>query len=199
MNTALFRDCSGYRVTDGQCQCSFSCSPQPLKLSIPEWGRVLDLAKMWGFEAIRQHVIKELAILCTDDVEKTVLAHKYHIEEWYADLYFALAKREGPLTIEESRRIGWETAMKIAWVREEKYSLVPSRTCGSRSGHKSGRCTKSICNTPMSDDDLGRLVKVTLLNHKEPKATRPSHDDDGICRDRYFSPKYPSYEREEAP
>ena len=128
----------------------------------------MDLARMWGFEAIRQHIIKELAILCTDDVEKTVLAHKYYIEEWYADVYFALAKREDPLTIEESRRIGWETAMKIAWVREKKYSLA--LTCSSK------KVTKSIYHEPprMSDVELGRLVETTLLKRKIPKATRLS-------------------------
>ena len=169
----LFRNCYGYHVTDGKCQCSLSRSPQPLKLSVPEWVRVLDLAEMWGFKAIRQHVIEELANHSIEAVEKTVLAHKYYIKEWYTDVYFTLAKRQAPLTIEESRRIGWETAMKIAWVREKKYSQAPARTCsstvetyGSRKGYNSGTCTKSIHNAPMSDVELRRLVEDTLLERK---------------------------------
>ncbi|KAI5996610.1 hypothetical protein F5J12DRAFT_853316 [Pisolithus orientalis] len=52
------------------------------------------------------------------DVEKVVLAMQYDIKGWLLPSLLALAQRHGPISVEEGRCLGIETALKLASVWE---------------------------------------------------------------------------------
>jgi hypothetical protein len=57
-----------------------------------------------------------------DVLDKVVLVRKYGIKEWYLKTYIALATRPASLTYEEGEKLGFDFALKIAKVREERHS-----------------------------------------------------------------------------
>ncbi|KAI6139533.1 hypothetical protein BKA82DRAFT_4222960 [Pisolithus tinctorius] len=73
-------------------------------------GLVLGLTGQW---------ISDTGNAALDHVEKIVLAMQYDIKEWLLSSLLALAQRPDPISIEEGRRLGIETALKLASVREK--------------------------------------------------------------------------------
>jgi hypothetical protein len=87
-------------------------------MSFTEWTSVLKLSSMWSFEDLRDLAIQNMSQLTVDPVERAALAKEYHIDEWLLPALNELAQREEPIGVEEARRLGWETALQIASVRE---------------------------------------------------------------------------------
>jgi len=83
-----------------------------------EWTSVLKLSTMWSFDSLREQAIQNMSRLSIDPVERAALAHEYSVDEWLLPALNELAQREEPIGIEEARRLGWETALQIAAVRE---------------------------------------------------------------------------------
>lgn len=83
-----------------------------------EWTSVLKLSTMWGFEHLRELSIRNMSDIVMDPVERAALASEYSIDEWLLPALNELAQREEPITVDEARRLGWETALKVAAVRE---------------------------------------------------------------------------------
>lgn len=54
-----------------------------------------------------------------DPVDQVVLAVKYGIPEWLPAAYSAIGERKEPLTSDEGNKLGMDTAMKLAEVREK--------------------------------------------------------------------------------
>ncbi|KAI5985623.1 hypothetical protein EDD15DRAFT_1626644 [Pisolithus albus] len=85
-----------------------------------EWISVLKLSTMWEFTTLREAAISWLgAAYQSDPVEKIVLATRYDIGEWLLPSLLALAQRADPISVEEGKRLGIETALKLASVREK--------------------------------------------------------------------------------
>ncbi|KAI6040610.1 hypothetical protein EDC04DRAFT_2602387 [Pisolithus marmoratus] len=89
-----------------------------------QWVSVLKLSTMWEFANLRAAAISWLdtsdASLCRPDpVERVALATQYDIKEWLLPSLLALARRPDPIGVEEGRRLGIETALKLASVREK--------------------------------------------------------------------------------
>ncbi|KAI5983064.1 hypothetical protein EDD15DRAFT_2179700, partial [Pisolithus albus] len=89
-----------------------------------EWTSVLKLSTMWEFTTLREAAISWLdtsdaSLYRSDPLEKIVLANRYDIKEWLLPSLLALAQRPDPISIEEGRRLGLETALKLASVREK--------------------------------------------------------------------------------
>lgn len=80
---------------------------------------------MWQFHTQRLAAINHLGTL--SDAEKIVLARRYDIEEWMLPTLLKLAQRPEPISMEEARLIGFETALKLSAVRE-KVQLGCGRT-----------------------------------------------------------------------
>ncbi|KIO04197.1 hypothetical protein M404DRAFT_26410 [Pisolithus tinctorius Marx 270] len=86
-----------------------------------QWISVLKLSTMWEFTNLRTAAISWLDTgnAALDHVEKIVLAMQYDLKEWLLSSLLALAQRPDPISIEEGRRLGIETALKLASVREK--------------------------------------------------------------------------------
>lgn len=89
-------------------------------MSIEEWASILKLADKWKFTEV-----KALAVRGIDDIpmisalEKIVLYQTYNVDQSHLrSAYTALTVREEPITIDEGRQIGLETALQIARARE---------------------------------------------------------------------------------
>jgi len=89
-----------------------------LPLSVDEWTSVLKLSTKWEFRMLRLAAIDTLISLQIGPVERIVLARQYDIRHWMAPALNELAKRPQPLGLEEGIRLGLETALKLASVRE---------------------------------------------------------------------------------
>ena len=94
-------------------------------LSLDQWVSVLKLSTMWEFHTLRTAAIDHLTILSgsIDPVEKLVLATQFEIKGWMLPTLLKLAQRAEPISMEEGRRMGFETALKLSAVRE-KVKLV---------------------------------------------------------------------------
>ncbi|OCB87074.1 hypothetical protein A7U60_g5809 [Sanghuangporus baumii] len=103
----------------------------PVFLTREQWIKVLDPAQTWGFAGIRALAIQKLELAFLGEIEKLELALKYQIEQWYADVYLALAKRPQPLSIDEGRRLGLELSLKLAGVRERNLAYMKDKFSGA--------------------------------------------------------------------
>ncbi|KAI6040629.1 hypothetical protein EDC04DRAFT_1460135 [Pisolithus marmoratus] len=79
---------------------------------------------MWEFTSLRTAAISWLdtsdASPCrSSHVERVMFAMQYGIKEWLLPSLLALAQRPEPISVEEGRQLGIETALKLASVREK--------------------------------------------------------------------------------
>ena len=96
---------------------------------------------MWEFDGPRNAAIRHLDSLepPIDPIDKVVLAMQYEIKEWLLPALLKLAQRPEPISIEEGHRIGFETTVKLASVREKvKWDASPQSnycySCGRSYG-----------------------------------------------------------------
>lgn len=101
------------------------CSPG----TIEQWTSVLKLSTAWGFEQVRTAAIDALMALGVSAIDRVVLGRKYDIQsrEWLLPGLNELARRAEPIAFEEASQIGFDTALKLASVRER---LALSRNPG---------------------------------------------------------------------
>lgn len=88
-------------------------------MSEEEWISVLKLSTLWGFSDLREKAIGELAWRTMDPVSRVELARKYRVKEWLIAGYRDLVKRSASISMEESERLGWRTAIQLYQLREE--------------------------------------------------------------------------------
>ncbi|KIM53061.1 hypothetical protein SCLCIDRAFT_1223236 [Scleroderma citrinum Foug A] len=102
---------------------------QPI-LEQGQWISVLKLSTMWEFGGLRRSAIDNLdgGSNPLNPVDKFLLALRYDVTEWTLSALLKLAQRPEPISIEEGRKLGLETALKIASVRE-KFRLRPQALC----------------------------------------------------------------------
>ena len=111
--------------------------PPESSLSRDHWVSVLKLSTMWELQALRNAAIQHLDGLGDiDPVDKCVLAMQYDVKEWMLAALVKLAQRPEPISTEEGRRMGFETALKLSAVREKVRlccgdTSVYQRSCGS--------------------------------------------------------------------
>ncbi|KAI0698309.1 hypothetical protein C8T65DRAFT_742883 [Cerioporus squamosus] len=89
--------------------------------TLEEWTSVLSLATRWEFNDVRDLAIRQLQVLeDISSIDKVVLAREYDINDhWVLSAYTALCERPEPLSIPEAARLGLETSMRIAQLREQ--------------------------------------------------------------------------------
>ncbi|KAL4076913.1 hypothetical protein V8B97DRAFT_1938176 [Scleroderma yunnanense] len=90
-----------------------------LPLNDEEWVAVLKLSTMWEFDGLRKAAIDTLSVSKITAITKLVAAKQYNIDEWLLPALLALAQRPEPISVEEAHRIGLETTVKLASVREK--------------------------------------------------------------------------------
>lgn len=90
-----------------------------------EWASILKLSNLWGFSNVKELAIEQLQYLDVPLVDRIVLYQDYQVGwELLAPLYVDLASRESTLDHEESRRLGFRTAIVIFQARERLRSLA---------------------------------------------------------------------------
>ena len=95
-----------------------------------QWISVLKLSTMWEFSGLRKSAIKNLdrGSNLLDPIDKLLLAQRYNVKEWIMPALLKLAQRPEPISIKEGHRLGLETALNIAAIREE--FRIQSRVLG---------------------------------------------------------------------
>jgi len=98
-----------------------------------EWTSILKLSHQWDLIEVKALAIRELENLQIPALQKIVIYQKYAVDRKYLQAAFtALAVRDEPITIEEGRELGLETALQVARAREAARAPVFS---GKRSGN----------------------------------------------------------------
>jgi len=128
--------------------------------SVDEWSSILKLAHQWEFIEVKAFALRELEQLEIAPLQKVILYHTHVVNR---DLlhasYAALTERDDPITIEEGRLLGLETALTLARARE--YARVPVFA-----GKKPGT---SRSNITLGTAELETLIK-DLFNLSLPDA-----------------------------
>jgi len=135
-------------------------------LNLQQWISVLKLSTMWEFHAPRIAAILHLDSLDDqiDPIHKVDLAMQYDIREWMLPALLKLARRPEPISIEEGRRMGFETALKLASVRE-KFSQETGRhrcgNCGTKCGGSKG-LSAGTRDSATKDLDFAPVIRATF-------------------------------------
>ena len=84
-----------------------------------EWTSILKLAHLWEFTEVKTLALRELERLDIAPLKKIIMYHSYGVDrDLLQEAYTALTVRPDPITIEEGRELGLETALQIARARE---------------------------------------------------------------------------------
>ncbi|KAI9465149.1 hypothetical protein BJY52DRAFT_666785 [Lactarius psammicola] len=87
--------------------------------SIEEWTSILRLAHIWDFTEVKELAIRGLEGHQIPALQKIVLYQTYKVDRnRLQTAYTALTVRDEPITIEEGRELGLETALQLARARE---------------------------------------------------------------------------------
>jgi len=117
--------------------------------TVEEWSSILHLAHQWDFLEVKAFALRELEQHEIDPLQKVILYHTHEIDrDLLRASYIALTERNEPITIEEGRVLGLETALTLARARE--MARVPVFA-----GKKPG--------TPRSNITLGSAEMDTLI------------------------------------
>lgn len=84
-----------------------------------EWAAALELAVLWGFERVREFIVKRVKETGTL-AEQIVTARRLDMQDWCWDVCAEICQRREPLTMEEARRLGLEDTVRISQVREKR-------------------------------------------------------------------------------
>jgi len=78
---------------------------------------------MWGFNSVYRFAINQMEpLLAQLRLEKVALSQEYEVTEWLVPGLVELARRAEPVGAEDVRRLGLDTALKLAEVRESSMS-----------------------------------------------------------------------------
>ena len=93
-------------------------------LTVDEWMSVLKLSDMWEFPKMRTKAIdaSENEVQKLGAVEMILLAKKYSVSDWLTKGYDILARRPERITADERKRLGLDTFVRLAEVREKSWN-----------------------------------------------------------------------------
>ncbi|KAH7338060.1 hypothetical protein B0J17DRAFT_614697 [Rhizoctonia solani] len=108
------------------------------------------LANMFNFPELRAH-LQLLAEKSLDNVDKIVFAREFDINEWLVPAHTLLCQREEPLSSDEARKLGVESALIIMRMREQHRNrpspfVLNQYYCYSCSGMKYYNGNGSTCS-----------------------------------------------------
>ncbi|KAG1728073.1 hypothetical protein EDB19DRAFT_1747897 [Suillus lakei] len=104
-----------------------SPSPGGVPGTLEEWTGILKLSKMWSFTRVQEFAIQQMEpMLATRPLDKVALAQDYGVTEWLVPGLLQLARREEPVGLEDVRKLGLDTALKLADIRESAQSTMPT-------------------------------------------------------------------------
>ena len=136
--------------------------------SVNEWSSILKLAHQWDFDEVKKFALRELEQQEIPALQKIILYHTHDIDRNLLQAaYTALTVRDEPITIEEGRVLGLETALRLAHAREIARAPVFS-------GKKSGT-PRSPINLAGSELDalINRLFNLSLSDAASERPPTP--------------------------
>lgn len=84
----------------------------------------LHLATMWGFDATREYIIKQIDLRFPptnpdfNPFDRLDLAEKNNVPKWKRPAYASICKRKDRLTLEEAERLGLARTLAVCNIRE---------------------------------------------------------------------------------
>ncbi|TFK74669.1 hypothetical protein BDN72DRAFT_759432 [Pluteus cervinus] len=90
----------------------------PTAFTTDQWISILELSTMWAFDKIRKLSIENLEPKVLDPIQQLTLAQEHAIKSWTLPAVMKLVKRDEAIRLEEGMKIGIETTLKIASIRE---------------------------------------------------------------------------------
>jgi len=136
--------------------------------SVDEWSSILKLAHQWDFGEVKTFALRELEAQEIPALQKIILYHTHDIDRNLLQAsYTALTVRDEPISIEEGRVLGLETALRLAHARE--IARAPPS-----SGKKSGT-PRSPINLAGSELDalINRLFNLSLSDAASERPPTP--------------------------
>ncbi|KAL4245354.1 hypothetical protein ABKN59_009790 [Abortiporus biennis] len=105
--------------------------------TLDEWTSILHLATQWEFADIRTLAIRSLQSIDISPVDRILLSREYDIGgRWVLSAYTALCERAEPLTLAEASKLGLETSVRVAQMREQMRGTF-SRSTMTAGGYRS--------------------------------------------------------------
>jgi len=130
------------RVMYPRAGCLISGTNLELRLEKEEWVSVLKLSTIWDMKKIRQYAIHRLSTDVTlSPIEKMLLARAHRVSPWLIEAITSLAGDIPKPTLEELVTLGWETAARILWIRDN--ANTSNNLCFKRDTIKCGHCLSS--------------------------------------------------------
>lgn len=87
--------------------------------SVADWVAILNLSHRWAFPEVKDLAVRELEKQSMGDVDRVVVYQDNKVDlNLLIPCYAALCERDEPLTAQEGRRMGIETSLTIAHLRE---------------------------------------------------------------------------------
>jgi len=86
--------------------------------TVDDWSAVLAAATKYQMKKIRALAIEKLGSIASA-VDKVALGKEYGVKEWLVPAYTELCMRFEPLTLDESKKLGLDTVVKIAEMKHE--------------------------------------------------------------------------------
>lgn len=121
--------------------------------SVDEWTSILKLAHMWDFIEVKELAIRGLEGLHDiPALQKVALYQKYEVDRNLLQAaYTALTVRDEPITVEEGRELGLETALLVAQARETARAPRRARSQVSLAGAELDALINNIFTLSSSD------------------------------------------------
>lgn len=94
---------------------------------------MLKLSEMWGFTCIHEFAIQQMELLLVKQpLDKVALAQEHGITRWLIPGLLELARRAAPMGTMDVQRLGLDTVLKLADVRESVRMTTTVPEHGSR-------------------------------------------------------------------
>jgi hypothetical protein len=127
---------------------------------------------MWGFHAVREKAIKNIASSPDiQPVDQVILAKKYDVPAWLMPALEKLARQDDPVGIDDSRRLsavaGWEFALQLGHVRET-YSAVATTKWSELGWGACNNCGNTIHTVRCASHNLQMTVPFPRTQNVVP-------------------------------
>ncbi|KAI6037789.1 hypothetical protein EDC04DRAFT_3091086 [Pisolithus marmoratus] len=163
--------------------------PPCLPDTIEQWMSVLKLSTTWGFEEVRTAAIDALMVSGVSTIDRLVLGRKYDISsrEWLLPALNELAQRAEPIGFEEASRMGFDTALKLAAVRERLALSKPQGYYDLDGGYRTQSSERKFVVAASRDISTQRLdfsnQIIATFN------LYVLYEEDGFCNPSFSVPK----------
>jgi len=172
--------------------CDWLIDPQSRKYSIytatvEKWTQILTLAQKWIFPEVERLCVRELDKLQIPAVDKIELYQDFKLDKSTLGVSFAeLTIRPGPVSVDEGRKLGMETALQIMLARESSRGLYsrPRLSAAQLKDSVLPSLIRDVFSVDLDDADFETLAKgissppPPAQQQQQQQKPSPMADDD---------------------